>query len=124
MVLFYDILRQSRQVAGISLVDADNCFNQVAHAVASLFFQAFGVSDETCGAMLCTIQEMQFFLRLWGLEVSGWNLDQNLNTRIVPRVGSGEHYYSSCPSKTRTLRNLQVPNFGHSLGTSRNPVRG
>ena len=31
--------------------------------MASLIFQAFGVSEATCGAMLQTIQEMQFFLR-------------------------------------------------------------
>jgi hypothetical protein len=62
-VLFYDIIWQSRRSTGISSVDADNCFDRVAHAVASLIFQAFGVSEETCGAMLKTIQEMQFFLR-------------------------------------------------------------
>ena len=62
-VLFYDIVRQSRRAAGIGSVDADNCFDRVAHAVASLVFQAFGVSEATCGAMLQTIQEMQFFLR-------------------------------------------------------------
>ena len=56
-VLFFDIVRQSRRAAGISSVDADNCFDRVAHAVASLIFQAL------CGAMLKTIQEMQFFLR-------------------------------------------------------------
>jgi hypothetical protein len=62
-VLFYDNVRQSRRSAGISSIDADNCFDRVAHAVASLIFQAFGVSEGTCGAMLKTIQEMQFFLR-------------------------------------------------------------
>ena len=62
-VLFFDVVRQSRRVAGISSVDADNCFDRVAHAVASLIFQAFGVSESTSAAMLRTIQEMQFFLR-------------------------------------------------------------
>ena len=62
-VLFYDIIRQSPRAAGIGSVDADNCFDRVAHAVASLVFQAFRVSEATCGAMLQTIQEMQFFLR-------------------------------------------------------------
>ena len=60
-VLFFDISRQSRRSAGISLVDADNCFDWVAHAVASLIFQAFGVTEETSAAMLKTIQEMHFF---------------------------------------------------------------
>jgi hypothetical protein len=58
-VLFYDIIWQSRRSTGISSVDADNCFDRVAHAVALLIFQAFGVSEGTCGV---TIQEMQFFL--------------------------------------------------------------
>jgi hypothetical protein len=62
-VLFYDIVWQSRRSARICSVNADNCFDCVAHAVASLIFQAFGVSKGTCGAMLKTIQEMQFFLR-------------------------------------------------------------
>ena len=62
-VLFFDVVRQSRRAAGISSVDADNCFDRVAHAVASLIFQAFGVSKSTSAAMLRTIQEMQFFLR-------------------------------------------------------------
>ena len=59
-VLFFDILRQSRRAAGISSVDANNCFDRVAHAVSSLIFQAFGVSEETCGAMLKTIGDAVF----------------------------------------------------------------
>lgn len=72
-VLFYDIVQQSRQAAGIGSVDVDNCFDRVAHAVASLVFQAFGVSEDTCGAMLQTIQDIQFFSAhsVWGFEVSG-----------------------------------------------------
>ena len=62
-VLFYDLVRQSRRPAGVSSVDADNCYDRVAHAIASLVFQAFGVSANSAGAMLKTIQEMKFFLR-------------------------------------------------------------
>lgn len=62
-VLFYDITRQSRLAAGISSVDADNCYDRVAHAIASLVFRSFGVSKEASGAMLRSIQEMKFFLR-------------------------------------------------------------
>ena len=62
-VLFYDIARQSRLAAGISSVDADNCYDRVAHAIASLVFRSFGVSKEATGAMLKSIQEMKFFLR-------------------------------------------------------------
>ena len=44
-------------------MDADNCYNRVSHAIASLVFHSFGVSKEASGAMLKTIQEMKFFLR-------------------------------------------------------------
>ena len=57
-VLFYDIIWQSQCAVGISTVDADNCFGRVAHAVTSLIFQALGVWEVTCSAMLQTIQEI------------------------------------------------------------------
>jgi hypothetical protein len=43
-VLFFDIVCQMRQSAGISAVDADNCYDRIAHLIASLVFQALGVS--------------------------------------------------------------------------------
>ncbi len=61
-VLTYDIIRQTRQSAGIALVDADNCYDRIAHAIASLVFQAFGVPLSASESMLTTIQEMKFFL--------------------------------------------------------------
>ena len=61
--LLYDLARQSRRPAGVSSVDADNCYDRVSHAIASLVCQAFGVSESTVCSMLKTIQEMQFFLR-------------------------------------------------------------
>ncbi len=61
-VLFYDIVRQTRLPAGISSVDADNCYDRVAHAIAALVFRAFGVLQAATRAMLKTIQDMKFFL--------------------------------------------------------------
>ena len=61
-VLFYDVVRQLRTVAAIASVDASNCYDRVAHAIASLIFQAFGVKGETCQAMLKCIQDMRFYL--------------------------------------------------------------
>jgi uncharacterized protein (UPF0332 family) len=63
-VLTYDIIRQTQRSAGIALVDADNCYDQIAHAIASLVFQAFGVPLSASESMLTTIQEMIFFLRM------------------------------------------------------------
>lgn len=61
--LFYDIVRQLKRPAGLASVDAANCYDRVAHAIASLVFQAFGTPQSACTSMLTAIQEMQFFLR-------------------------------------------------------------
>jgi hypothetical protein len=37
-VLFYDIVCQLRQPAGLASVDAANCYNRVTHAIASMVF--------------------------------------------------------------------------------------
>ncbi len=62
-VVLYDLVRQCRRPAGVSSVDADNCFDWVSHAIASLIFQAFGVTVGSSSALLSMIQEMKFFLR-------------------------------------------------------------
>ncbi len=61
-MLFYDIVLQSRSAAAIALVDASNCYNRIAHAMASLIFQSFGVENTAVLSMLEAIQEMKFFL--------------------------------------------------------------
>ncbi len=60
--LFYNLVCQSRRPAGLSLVDANNCYNRIAHAIVSLECQLFGVPQEAIGSMLRTIQEMKYFL--------------------------------------------------------------
>ena len=62
-VIFFDISGQTRRPAGVAAVDADNCFDRISHAVASLCFQAFGVETSAATAMLRTIEDMKFFLR-------------------------------------------------------------
>ena len=62
-VLFFDLVRQARIPAGMSSVDAANCYDRIAHAIASLVFQSFGVSMESAASMLKAIEEMKFFLR-------------------------------------------------------------
>ena len=62
-VLFYDIVRQTRCPAGIAAVVADNGYDKIAHPIASLIFQAVGVSVAAIKSMLTTIQEMKFFLQ-------------------------------------------------------------
>ncbi len=62
-VLFYDIVRQLRRLAGLASVDADNCYNCIAHPMAPMVFQAFGVPTPAIESILTTIQNMIFFLR-------------------------------------------------------------
>jgi hypothetical protein len=61
--LFYDVIRQARVPAAIALVDASNCYDRIAHAMALLVFQAFGVPESAIGSMLSAIENMKFFLR-------------------------------------------------------------
>ena len=58
-VITYDIIRQTRRSAGVASVDADNCYDRIAHAIASLVFQAFGVPLSASESMLTTIREMK-----------------------------------------------------------------
>jgi hypothetical protein len=62
-VFFYDIVRVARLTAAISSVDAANCYDSIAHAIASIIFQACGVPVEGIESMLIAIEEMKYFLR-------------------------------------------------------------
>jgi hypothetical protein len=62
--LFFDIVRQSRQPAGIAAVDADNCYDCIAHPMASMIFQAVGIPTPAIESMLSTIHNMKFYLRM------------------------------------------------------------
>jgi hypothetical protein len=61
--LFFDIARQVRIPAAIALVDASNSYDRIAHVMASLIFQAFGVPTTAIESMLGVIENMKFFLR-------------------------------------------------------------
>ncbi len=61
--LYYDITRQARVPAAIALVDSSNCYDRIAHAMAALIFQAFGVPLTAVETMLSAIKNMKFFLR-------------------------------------------------------------
>ena len=45
-VLFFDIARQLRRPTGLALVDADYCYDRIAHPMVSMVFQAFGVPTD------------------------------------------------------------------------------
>jgi hypothetical protein len=62
-VLFYDIVQQLWHPAGLALVDADNCYDCIAHPMVSMVFQSFGVPTSAVESMLTTIQNMEFYLQ-------------------------------------------------------------
>jgi hypothetical protein len=117
-VLFYDIVRQTRHPAGIGAVDADNCYDRIAHPIASMVFQSVGVSKEAAVSMLSTIQDMKFFLRTSfgdstvyagsangkktqglcqgnGAAPAGWSVTSIAMIRAHKRKGHGAHL--CCP---------------------------
>ncbi len=61
--LFCDLARQARAPTAITSVDALNCYDMIAHAMALLVFQAFRVPATAVESMLRTIENMKFFLR-------------------------------------------------------------
>jgi hypothetical protein len=61
--LFYNITRQARVPAAIASVNASNCYDRIAHAMASMIFQAFGVPMTAIESMLGAITNMKFFLQ-------------------------------------------------------------
>ncbi len=62
-ILLYDIVRQLWRSTGLASVDANNCYNWVAHPMASMVFQSFGMPKPAIESILTTIQDMKSYLR-------------------------------------------------------------
>ena len=58
-VILYDIVWQERISAALSSIDDANFYDSITHAIASLFFQAFGISLEAVESMLTAFEEMK-----------------------------------------------------------------
>jgi hypothetical protein len=94
---------------GISLVDAETCYDPISHAIATLVFRLFGVSKKATGAMLKTIQEMKFFLwKPYGDLNECADSLVDVKTQTVPRqwccaswVGSGDHHHTESAQTER-----------------------
>ncbi len=69
--LFFDTACQARASTAIASVDASNCYDRIAHAIALLVFQAFGMPASAIESMLSTIENMKFFLQM-GFGNSKW----------------------------------------------------
>ncbi len=104
---------------GISAVDADNCYDRVAHLITSLAFQAMGVKREACKL----IQDMKFFLRTGfgdskefasstgdiktqgmcqgnGTAPAGWTVNSIAMINAHKRKGHGIHLWFPITNKT------------------------
>jgi hypothetical protein len=56
-------MRQARVPVAFASINASNCYDRIAHAMALLIFQAFGVSAPAINLMLSGIENMKFFLQ-------------------------------------------------------------
>ena len=61
--LFSDIVRVMHRTAAIESVDLANCYDAVAHPIASIALQSFKVRQTTVAMMLYVLQTMKFYLR-------------------------------------------------------------
>ena len=62
-VLVYDIARQLRRPLLVASVDTAQCYDRIAHAVASLTLRAYKVRQSSVASMLTPIQSMEYYLR-------------------------------------------------------------
>ena len=62
-VLMYDIARQLRRPLLVASVDAAQCYDRIAHAVASLTLRAYKVRQSSVASMLTPIQSTEYYLR-------------------------------------------------------------
>jgi hypothetical protein len=127
--LFYNITQQARVPAAIALVDASNCYNRKAHAMAYLIFQAFGVPTTAIESMLGAIENMIFFLRTGfgnltsfaggGISIKMQGLCQG---SIASRIGGYQYMHSLGTWKEKTWSKVHLPNYKPSTASISNPI--
>ena len=62
-VLTYDLARQWKRPLLVASVDAAQCYDRVAHAMAALTLRAYKVHQSSVFAMLHPIQCIEYYLR-------------------------------------------------------------
>ncbi len=62
-ILFYNVTQQTHIPAAIASINTSNCYDRIAHAIASLVFQAFGIPQSAIASMLGAIENIKFFIR-------------------------------------------------------------
>ncbi len=130
-VLFYNIVCQTWLPTGISAVDADNCYDRIAHPIVLLVFQALGVPQEAVVSFLSTIQDMKIFLQQvlgtprctrdqpMARKCKGYVKEMEQHQRVGPSLGlqcskriRGKAMAYTCPARSprcqSTLRGLYL----------------
>ena len=62
-VLIYELARQLRRPLLVASVDASQCYDRIARAMASLTLRAYKVRQSSVLAMLHPIQSMEYYMR-------------------------------------------------------------
>jgi hypothetical protein len=116
--------KQDCQPAGISAVNTNNCYNRIAHPIASLLFQSLGIPKEACVTIFKTIEDMKFFLwtsfgyskdftsaegsiktqGMWqgnDAAPAGWMVDSIAMIQAHKQKGHGIHLW--CPITNKTI---------------------
>ena len=106
------MMRALHEMAGIPSVDLGNCYDAVAHPIASIALQAFQVPLATIVLSLSVLQTMTFFLRTgYGVSTVGYG-----GTRSDPTFGLGQGN-GMAPSGFSAVSSLMVGAFqrlGHA----------
>jgi hypothetical protein len=131
--LFYDITRQARVPAAIASIDASNCYDRIAHTMASLVLQAFGVLITAVESTLGAIENMKFFLCMGFGDLTsfcgGWH--KHKDARIVSRewgltgrMGGHQHLHPKVTWQERAWCKICMPNNQTGKTLISNPLCG
>ena len=105
-VLFCYMMRALHEMAGIPSVDLGNCYDAVAHPIASIALQAFQVPLTTIVLSLSVLQTMTFFLRTgYGVSTCGYG-----GTSSDPTFGLGQGN-GMAPSGFSAVSSLMIGAF-------------
>ena len=117
---FYDIPHQSRVPSTIALVNALNWYDRIAHSMAYMIFQAFGVPITAVETMLATIKNMKFFSphRFWRFNVLCRQGYQHQNSgahtgqqSLSGRLGCHQHMYGGCAQEEGAQHQIMLSNY-------------
>jgi hypothetical protein len=97
-VLFYDIVHQLRRPAGLASVNADKCYDCIAHPMALMVFQAFDVPAPAIESMLTTIQNIKFFLQTGYGNLEGYTRGDQDNSKDPIRTQGMYHGNGASPA--------------------------